>query len=141
MRIIIHLFPIHGLCFAAMGAPPADHTTSSKAEIFVTGLSKPGITSLGDTLEFVNYIRSGWLGIWSQYLSRQALLPTPNLRSLTPMSEEYMAFEHFPWCLPQVYTGMSRKYADARIILSLSRTNMCGWRACQSQIMGGQGGP
>jgi len=33
MRILLHLFLFHGLCFAAMGAPPADHTTSSKAEV------------------------------------------------------------------------------------------------------------
>jgi hypothetical protein len=132
MRILLHLILFHGLCFAAMGAQPADHTTSSKAEVFVTGPTKPGTTSLGDTLEMVNCIRSGWLDIWSQYLSHQAPLPTPNLRSLTPMPEEYVAFEPFPWCLPQVYTKMSRKCPDAKFILSLNRTNTCGWRECQS---------
>jgi hypothetical protein len=131
MRILLHLFLFHGLCFAAMGAPPAGHTTSYKAEVFVTGLTKPGTTSLGNTLELVNCIRSGWLGIWSQYLSHQALLLTSNLRSFTPRSEEYVVFELFTWCPLQVYTKMSRKSPDAKFILSLRRF---GYRSERGEV-------
>jgi Sulfotransferase domain len=122
MRILLPLFLLHGFCVTAMGTSPAtDHTPSSKAKVFVIGLSKTGTTSLGDALEVLNYTRSGWLDIWSRYLSHQALLPTPNLRPLISMSEEYEAFEDLPWCLPQVYTEMSRRYPDAKFILSLRR--------------------
>jgi hypothetical protein len=37
------------------------------------------------------------------------------------MSEQYEAFEDLPWCLPQVYTEMSRRYPDSKFILSLRR--------------------
>jgi hypothetical protein len=121
MRILLPLLLLQGLCFMTMGAPPARQVPAAKPKIFVIGLSKTGTTSLGDALELLNCTRSGWADIWSRYLVHQALLPEPNLRPLISLSEQYQAFEDLPWCLPQVYTEMSRKYPDAKFILSLRR--------------------
>jgi hypothetical protein len=119
--ILLPLLVLQGLYFAAMGAPSARKVPCTKPKVFVIGLSKTGSNSLGDALERLNYTRSGWTEIWSRYLVHQTLLPEPNLRPLISMSEQYQALEDLPWCLPQVYTEMSRRYPDAKFILSLRR--------------------
>ena len=121
MRLLLPLILLQGVCSVAMGMPLARHILPSKPKVFVIGLSKTGTTSLGDALELLNYTRSGWADVWSRYLTYQALLPKPNLRPIISMSEKYDAFEDLPWCLPQVYTEMSRRYPDAKFILSLRR--------------------